>query len=228
MTPLAIAAGVGAGFGGAFVDKKGPIFAIILSGILSMIGFFLFPFWVEAKWHFIVASIVAGVGMGMILGAPLNILATEGIKKDKGTSIATLSLVRQIGMTLAPTIYAGFIARGFNDMPTLFATAFPEKLQANLTHVTLSSEAQAEIGQFAQSFTEDAAFSQETISTAIANIQDPTLKELMTSTVTDMTTMAAQNGYGGLFMSASIISILILVTAFILAFIRKKYISSTS
>ena len=68
MTPLAIAAGIGAGFGGVFVDKKGPIFAVILSGVISIIGFFLFPLWIEVKWHFIVASVIAGIGMGIILG----------------------------------------------------------------------------------------------------------------------------------------------------------------
>ena len=166
MTPLAIAAGIGAGFGGVFVDKKGPIFAVILSGIISIIGFFLFPLWIEAKWHFIVASVIAGIGMGIILGAPLNMLATEGVQKDKGSSIATLSLVRQIGMTLAPTIYAGFIARGFNEMPDLFATEFPEKLQANISNAELSAEAQMELGQLARTFAGGGEFSQAELNAA--------------------------------------------------------------
>ena len=226
MTPLAIAAGIGAGFGGAFVDKKGPIFAIILSGVISVIGFLLFPLWIEVKWHFIVASVIAGIGMGIILGAPLNILATEGVKKDKGSSIATLSLVRTIGMTLAPTIYAGFIARSFNEMPDLFATEFPEKLQANISSAELSADAQMELGQLAQTFAGGGEFSQAELNAAIANIQDPTLKDVVTSSVTDITTMAAQNGYGGLFMSAGIIAVLILITALILSPIRKKYLSA--
>ena len=226
MTPLAIAAGIGAGFGGAFVDKKGPIFAIILSGVISIIGFLLFPLWIEVKWHFIVASVIAGIGMGIILGAPLNILATEGVKKDKGSSIATLSLVRTIGMTLAPTIYAGFIARGFNEMPDLFATEFPEKLQANISSAELSADAQMELGQLAQTFAGGGEFSQAELNAAIANIQDPTLKDVVTSSVADITTMAAQNGYGGLFMSAGIIAVLILITALILSPIRKKYLSA--
>ena len=60
---------------------------------------------------------------------------------------------------------------------------------------------------------------------AIANIQDPALKDVVTSSVSDITTMAAQNGYGGLFMSAGIIALLILITALILSQIRKKYLS---
>ncbi len=226
MTPLALAAGIGAGLGGAFVDKKGPIFAIILSGAISAIGFFLFPAWIEVKWHFIVASIIAGVGMGIILGAPLNILATEDTKKDKGTSIATLSLARQIGMTLAPTIYAGFIARGFTELPNLFATKFPEELQENLNQVELSSEAQMEMGQLAQRFSSGEHVSQQELTEAIAAIQDPTLKDVVSTTASDMSIMAAQNGYGGLFMSAAVIAVLILLTVFILAPIRKRRLSS--
>ena len=226
MTPLALAAGIGAGLGGALVDKRGPIFAIILSGAISAIGFFLFPAWIEVKWHFIAASIIAGVGMGIILGAPLNILATEDAKKDKGTSIATLSLARQIGMTLAPTIYAGFIARGFAELPSLFATEFPEKLQDNLSQVELSSEAQMEMGMLAQRFSAGGDVSQQELSEAIAAIQDPTLKDIVSSTASDISMMAAQNGYGGLFMSAAVIAGLILLTVFILSPIRKRHSAS--
>lgn len=78
------------------------------------------------KWQFVISSCIAGLGMGILLGAPLNILATERLEKDKGTAVAGLSLARQIGMTIAPTIYAGFIARGFNKIPILFETDFPD------------------------------------------------------------------------------------------------------
>ncbi len=226
MTPLALAAGIGAGLGGAFVDKKGPIFAIILSGAISAIGFFLFPAWIEAKWQFIISSVIAGVGMGIILGAPLNILATEDTKKDKGTSVATLSLARQIGMTLAPTIYAGFIARGFAELPNLFATEFPEKLQQNLSDVTLSSEAQSELALLGQQFSNGGNTASGDLTEVISNIQDPVLKDVISTTAADMSTIAAQNGYGGLFMTAAVIAVLILLTVFILAPIRKKRLAS--
>lgn len=223
MTPLALAAGFGAGMGGALTDKKGPVFAVLLSGIVSAVGFFLFPGFVEAKWQFIIASIIAGAGMGVILGAPLNMLATEGIEKDKGSAIATLSLLRQVGMTLAPTIYAGFIARGFNELPDLYATDFPNKLQDNLQNAHLSAEAQAELGQLASQFSSGGEFSQQQMTAAIDNIQDPTLKEALTSTVQEMTTIAAQNGYGGLFMTAGILAVLIIIVALFLPAARKKY-----
>lgn len=60
----------------------------------------------------------------------------------------------------------------------------------------------------------------------ISNIQDPVLKDVISSTAADMSTIAAQNGYGGLFMTAAVIAVLILLTVFILAPIRKKRLAS--
>ncbi|MGL4821267.1 MAG: MFS transporter, partial [Bacilli bacterium] len=111
MTPVALASGIGAAFGGRLVDKKGPIFTITTAGIISVVGFSLYPLVVDNLLTFVVASVVSGVGFAMLLGAPLNVLATESAGDNKGTALATLSLIRTIGMTLAPTIYGGFIAR---------------------------------------------------------------------------------------------------------------------
>ena len=222
MTPLALAAGIGAGLGGALVDKKGPILAVVFSGFVGAIGFLLFPAWVDVKWQFIIASVVAGVGMGVLLGAPLNILATEKLQANKGTALASLSLIRTIGMTLAPTIYAGFIARGFNDLPNLFKTDFQSILQNNIEEANLSQAATAELGQIGSQFAGGGEFSQEQMMGIVQNIQDPTLKEVVLHSVNEVTQLAAQNGYGGLFTSAAIIALCILVIGIILKPIRKK------
>lgn len=222
MTPLALAAGIGAGLGGAFVDKKGPILAVILSGVIGAIGFFLFPGWVEAKWHFVIASIIGGIGIGILLGAPLNILATEKLQDNKGTALASLSLVRTIGMTIAPTIYAGFIARGFSEIPSLFKSDFPTILQDNIQNADLSEAGMAEMQQLGSQFAGGGDLSQEQLMGAVANVQDPGLKEVITSSVAEVSKLAAQNGYGGLFASAGVIALCIVVVAFILKPIRKK------
>lgn len=223
LTPLALAAGMGAAMGGMFVDKKGPIFAVLLSGIISAIGFLLFPMWIEAKWQFIIASSVAGFGMGIILGAPLNILATEKLESDKGTALATLSLSRQIGMTIAPTIYAGFIARGFNQIPTIFQNDFPKILQDNIREANISEAGLMEFQSLsAQVTSAGEIISQETMSQALTQIQDQELLEVIQTSVNQVTTVAAQDGYGGLFYSAVVIASLIIITTLILIPIRKR------
>lgn len=216
MTPLAIAAGIGAGAGGALTDKRGPIFTVVLSGVLSGIGYVLFAQFTDAIWLFIISSFIVGIGIGVILGAPLNILATESAGDNQGSALASLSLARQIGMTIAPTIYAGFITRGFNELPTLFATDFPSKLQQNVEAANLSPAAQAELGTLIGQISSDTD-----MQALVGQVQDPALRQVITDTVSDMTTLAAQQGFSGLFMSAAVISVLVLLGAVMLKSLRK-------
>ncbi|CAM5195251.1 hypothetical protein UACE39S_00205 [Ureibacillus acetophenoni] len=44
-------------------------------------------------------------------------------------------------MTIAPTIYAGFIVRGFNQIPDLFKSDFGTILKDNMEAADLSPEA---------------------------------------------------------------------------------------
>jgi EmrB/QacA subfamily drug resistance transporter len=227
MTPLALASGVGAGLGGTLVAKRGPIFTVVLSGILAAAGFALFPLWIDVKWEFIVASMIAGVGIGMILGAPLNILATEGLSANKGTAVASLSLLRQIGMTIAPTIYAGFIARGYQNMGELFTTDFQDILRDNVEQANLPQEALDELAQIGrQMASAGGSVDQAHIQDVVDSIQSPALKEVIDASVAEVTRLAAENGYGGLYWSAAVISALIIVGAFVLAPLRRKIAAS--
>lgn len=125
MTPLAIASGIGAGGGGYFVDKQGPVKTIAIAGIISIIGFGGLGYFVDTKLLFIIFSVIAGIGFGFVLGAPLTILTSNAAGKQKGSAIGTLSVSRQIGITISPTIYATFIQNGFSKIGKLI----PEKLQ---------------------------------------------------------------------------------------------------
>lgn len=222
LTPLALFSGFGATFGGMLVDKRGPILAVAVSGIITAIGFVLFPTWVDTKWQFLISSSIAGLGMGVLLGAPLNILATERLEKNRGTALAGLSLLRQIGMTIAPTIYAGFIVRGFNQLPSLFENKFHDILQKEMEKVELTPEAMQQFQQMASAMqtAEDAGDIDYT--QLLEQIEDPTLKDVIQTSVDQITTMAAQNGYGGLFTAATVIAAIVIILAIILRPIRKK------
>lgn len=223
MTPLAIASGIGAGFGGALVDKKGPVLAVFLSGVITAIGFVLFPTWIDDLWQFVIASAIAGLGIGILLGAPLNILATQRLEKDKGSALAGLSLARQIGMTIAPTIYAGFIVRGFNQIPEMFKSDFGRILQSNVEKADLSPAAMAELQQIAENMptTGDVAADVD-YSKITEQIQDPTLKDVVQTSIDQITTAAAQDGYSGLFYSTVVIAVITIILAIIIKPIQKK------
>jgi MFS family permease len=228
LTPLALASGVGAGMGGMLVARRGPIFTVILSGLIAAVGFALFPLWIELKWHFVVSSMIAGVGIGVILGAPLNILATEGLNSDKGTALASLSLLRQIGMTIAPAVYAGFIARGFNRIGELFQSDFQDVLQNNLAQVSLSQEALDELSRIGQHMASGAAVDSGRIREMINAIQDPALKEVIANSVAEITTRAAEIGYGGLYGSAAFLGVLIIVISVMLVPLRAKLLQKSA
>lgn len=129
LTPLAIASGIGAGFGGVLTDKYGAVKTVILSGIVGVIGFSLFPLWVDGFITFMLASILAGIGLGILLGAPLNVLVGESARDgEQGSALGTLSLVRQMGLTLFPTIYAGFMTGAFTKIEPVIRKDFGENL----------------------------------------------------------------------------------------------------
>ncbi|HLR79702.1 MAG TPA: MFS transporter [Bacillota bacterium] len=117
LTPLALSSGIGAGLGGYLTDKYGAAKTLIVAGVMGVAGFLLFPFVVSGFPTFVVASILAGVGLGILLGAPLNVLVGESAQhKEQGSALGTLSLIRQIGLTLFPTIFAGFMTRGYGQL----------------------------------------------------------------------------------------------------------------
>lgn len=227
MTPLAVAAGVGAGLGGVLVSKRGPVFTVVMSGLIAAIGFALFPLWIEAKWQFVISSMIAGVGIGVILGAPLNILATEGLKSNKGSALASLSLLRQIGMTIAPTIYAGFIARGYINMGDLFMNDFQDVLQDNVAQANLSQAALDELAQIGRQMASGSgSVDSNQMNEIVGAIQDPALKEVVINSVGEITRRAAENGYGGLYWSAAVLGALIIIASLILAPLRGKSASA--
>lgn len=127
MTPLAIASGIGAGGGGYFVDKQGPVKTLALSGVIAIIGFGGLGFFADTKVLFIIFSVIAGTGFGFVLGAPLTVLTSNAAGTQKGSALGTLSVARQIGLTISPTIFGTFIQRGFSNIGQII----PEKLQAH-------------------------------------------------------------------------------------------------
>ena len=62
-----------------------------------------------------------GLGVGFTMGAPLNYLVLQAVpKEESATGIATMSLMRSIGLAVSPSILIGFIVQaGKNIQPKL-------------------------------------------------------------------------------------------------------------
>ncbi|MCJ8013033.1 MFS transporter [Paenibacillus sp. KQZ6P-2] len=207
-TPVALAAGIGAAGGGFLVDKKGPTWTIALASCFSIFGFLLFALWVQSIWQMIVAGVFVGVGFGSMLGAPVNVLVTEEAgEKNKGIAVATSSLSRQLAMSIAPTIFAGFLARSFMNIGSHIQQGFAEsgiQVPADLMQKFASKAG--------------AAGDYHSIHQAFLSVPDEGVRNVLLNALH----VTVKEGYNGLFWSALIFSVLSLGSALILGAIRRK------
>lgn len=204
-TPLAIASGIGAAGGGIVADRKGPTVTLIAASIVSGVGFLLFPLWVEELWQMVVASCLVGIGFGTMIGAPINMLATEDTDNEQGSALGTLALIRQIGMTILPTIYAGFIARSFTGLGSKITEKFAESGFD-------TSTVQQQMGSF------EGGTDFQQIMNQVELIPVPQVRDIIKSAVHEV----VASGYSGLFLSAVVVSVLALLAAFTAGILRKK------
>lgn len=99
--------------GGKVIDKVGPK-PVLMTGLAISIAGLLFLALVATAAPsaplLIGGLLVVGAGMGMSMGAPTNYMILENTGKGDSTSaIATITLIRQIGTSVAPAIFVGLI-----------------------------------------------------------------------------------------------------------------------
>ena len=205
-TPMAIASGVGAMGGGAFMDKRGPIGTLTIGMIAAALGALLFPLWVQHTWQMVIASSFIGFGVGVTLGAPVNFLITENVPDNKATALGILSLSRQVGMTLGPTIFAGFLSRSM--------AKFPTELMKNLSAAGISPNAipPSELAKMhaLQSF--------GNINNQIQQIPIPSVRTAISKAIHTV----AQQGFNDLYYAAFLIAIVALIFIGITSHYRNK------
>lgn len=191
LTPLALASGIGAGLGGFLTDKIGAKLTVTISGVIGLTGFLMFPFLVSNGIVFVLASIVSGVGLGMMLGAPLNSLVGESAKKEQyGSALGTLSLMRQIGITLFPTIFAGFMTSSVLKVKPTLIEEYGQKAKA-----VIGSHESIEVESYSY------------IMGKINQITDSNLQESMFKTVTAI----FKAGYDQMFYTSAALAFLVML-----------------
>jgi len=196
LTPMALASGIGAGLGGYLTDKQGAVKTVIYAGGIGVIGFFFFPFWVDGLGTFMVASVLAGIGLGILLGAPLNVLVGESAaNNEEGSALGALSLIRQIGLSLFPTLYAGYIAGAFTNIAPVMKDKYGD---LGLENVSGEKNYGAVIDQ-------------------LRGISDPDMRANALQTVSDI----LKSGFDQMYITAGVLAFLVMGIGFYLL-IRKK------
>ncbi len=113
VTLLAVFSGVASPLSGKLLDKKGAKLVLILGFACTVAGTLILGL-IAAKTLTLVAVLIGiafmGFGVGFIMGPPLNYLILGAVKEEEGaTALATMSLIRSIGVTISPSFMIGFI-----------------------------------------------------------------------------------------------------------------------
>lgn len=113
ITLLALFSGVAAPISGKFIDKKGARFVLCLGFSFTIAGTLFLGFVATKLLSFVSVFIglaLMGLGVGFTMGAPLNYLVLQTVPKEESASgLATMSLMRSIGLAISPSIMIGFI-----------------------------------------------------------------------------------------------------------------------
>lgn len=111
---LGVFAGVGAPFSGRLIDKFGVKLILGLGFLVSAVGSLFLIFVTIQNPTFLtifISLMFVGLGIGFTMGTPLNYMMLANTKTEESNSaLATLSLIRSIGTTIAPAIMIGFIS----------------------------------------------------------------------------------------------------------------------
>ncbi len=111
---LGLASGIGAPLSGRLTDAIGPRLVLALGAGISLAAAIVIILWAipqPSLTSVLVGLVGLGLGLGFIVGSPLNYMMLERTPESESSSaLGTLSLVRAIGTTLAPALMVGFLA----------------------------------------------------------------------------------------------------------------------
>lgn len=126
---LGLASGIGAPLSGRLTDKFGPRAVLGLGAGISLVAAIVIILWAipqPSMTSVLVGLIGLGLGLGFIVGSPLNYMMLERVPDSESSSaLGTLSLVRAIGTTLAPALMVGFLANAGASMQDRITEELP-------------------------------------------------------------------------------------------------------
>lgn len=231
ITLLAVFSGVAAPFSGRLIDKKGAPFVMILGFFFTVTGTLWMGFVAAKAMTFItlfVGLALMGFGVGFTMGAPLNYLVLQAVPKEEGaTALATMSLIRSLGVTISPSLMIGFIVNAAKETQTALMTtlmgsmgqAAPQAVQANAQAGSNSGFAKA----FSTLQTADVTDIVDRIKDILKNLipapnGDAAAMgvEKMRATIENTFQTTLNSGYTNMFIAAAIIAGLGLIISFLL------------
>ncbi len=173
---LGVASGVGAPMSGRLTDRYGPRAVLAFGFVVSILSMVLLVGWAIPQPSLLSVGgslAMMGLGLGFVIGSPLNYMMLAHTRPEESNSaLASLSLVRAVGITLAPAIMVGFLAHAGQGMQSALLDHLPKEIPAP----TLPYAAELD-----QKFTQ--LQSDEKMRAKLAGVTIPKLSEQKTVTI---------------------------------------------
>lgn len=228
ITLLAVFSGIAAPLSGKLIDKKGARVVLIFGFGFTIFGTLFFGY-IATKWLSFIGVFIGlalmGLGVGFTMGAPLNYLVLQAVpKEESATGLATMSLMRSIGLAISPSVMIGFIVEaGKNIQPklmNLISTAMPNGMQMP------KSTGGASMTAFKALQSADVATIVKMLEDALGTMVPSFVKPMIVKSIDSMsdkivTTYQStiNTGYAHMYAAAAIIAAIGLITTL---FLRKK------
>ena len=225
-TVLAVFSAISAPISGKLIDKKGVRFVLTTGFILNIAGVLFLGLVATKLLNFpslLIGLISMGLGVGLIMGAPLSYLALKSVPKEESASgVSTMFLVRSISVAVSPTLMIGFVVEAsksmqsklvgvlkenvptFNEMQFGGGDVFKSLQYADVTNIV----------DLLKKAIENSLPSQ--VSTTVLNSIEP-----LRDTLTDVFQTVLNTGYTNMFIAFAIISAVGLIITLFLSKDRK-------
>ncbi|MDO5697135.1 MAG: MFS transporter [Dermatophilus congolensis] len=168
---MGLASGVGAPLSGKLSDSIGPTKVLTMGAAISALAAAVTVLWLipaPGMASVVVVLILMGLGLGFLIGAPLNYMMLQRTPKaESNSALATLSLVRALGTTVAPAIMVGFLAHAGAGMQDRLMAVLPTTIKAPVLPY------QAELTATLKEFKDDPNFTEQLDGVALPDLDTP-------------------------------------------------------
>lgn len=149
---LGLFAGVGAPVSGKLIDKFGAKLILAFGFACSILGALFMMFVTTAHPSMLTVMVglaLSGLGMGFTMGTPVNYMMLANTDpRQSNSALAALSLVRSIGMAVAPAIMVGFIANAGMAVQGNIMELLPKEI--NMPSLPYVQEVSSQINELKQ------------------------------------------------------------------------------
>ncbi len=214
VTLLAVFSGIAAPVSGKLIDKRGARFVMALGFFFNIAGSLFLGFAATKLLNFtgvLIGLALMGLGVGFTMGAPLNYLVLQTVPKEESASgLATMSLMRSIGLAISPGIMIGFIVNAAKELQPKLMDILSAAMPQGMSMPTGGSGSNA----FQALQSADVTNIVEALKTAIGSVVPAQAKPYITAAIdplaqkiTDTFQAIMNSGYTNMYVASAVIAV---------------------